>query len=95
VSQNLADGVREANERDLLQHYHRGLVGGGITGYPFGDLWQDYRVAVLLEWVYAVVIGGSLPMTTERSRALFAAMVRRSGEAIVGLDALELLPGRT
>jgi len=30
-------------------------------------------------------------MDTERSRALFAAMVERSGRAIVSLDALTLL----
>jgi len=92
VSQNLADGVRETSERELLEHYHRGLVGQGVNGYEFAQLWDDYRAAVLLEWAYAVIIGGSLPMVTNRSRLLFAAMVRRSGQAIVDLDALTLLP---
>jgi len=92
VSQNLADGVREASEHELLHHYHHGLVEHGVHGYTFGQLWDDYRVAVLLEWVYAVIIGGSLPMTTDRSRELFAAMVRRSGQAIIDLDALTLMP---
>jgi len=91
LSQNLADGVRESAERALVAHYHRRLVEHGVTGYDLETLWDDYRVAVLLEWVYPVIIGGSLPMETERSRALFAAMVARSGRAIVDLDALTLL----
>jgi hypothetical protein len=91
LSQNLADGVREAHERELVEHYHRALVGHGIDDYPLARLWDDYRVAVLLEWVYAAIIGGTLPMADERSRALFAAMVGRSGQAIVDLDALSLL----
>jgi len=91
LSQNLADGVRESGERDLVAYYHKRLVELGVQGYDLESLWADYRVAVLLEWVYPVIIGGSLPMDTERSRALFAAMVERSGRAIVSLDALTLL----
>lgn len=92
LSQNLADGVRENHERQLVEHYHASLSERGVVGYPLDRLWDDYRVAVLLEWVYAVIIGGSLAIGDDRSRALFAAMVRRSGAAIVDLDALELLP---
>jgi hypothetical protein len=91
LSQNLADGVRESGERDLVAHYHRRLVEHGVRGHDLDSLWEDYRVAVLLEWVYPVIIGGSLPMETERSAALFAAMVERSGRAIIDLDALALL----
>ena len=94
LSQNLAAGVREGAERDLVAHYHRRLLEHGVVGYDLDELWQDYRVAVLLEWVYPVIIGGSLPMRTERSRALFAAMVERAGRAIVDLDALSLLRPR-
>ncbi len=77
-----------------MAHYHRRLLEHGVVGYDLEELWQDYRVAVLLEWVYPVVIGGSLPMMTARSRALFAAMVERAGRAIVDLDALSLLRPR-
>jgi hypothetical protein len=92
LSQNLAAGVREAHERELVEHYAAGLVARGITDYPVERVWEDYRLAVLLEWVYAVIIGGSIAITDERSRELFATMVRRSGQAIVDLDALALLP---
>ncbi len=92
LSQNLDASVRGEHERYLVAYYHHGLVERGVRNYPLEAVWADYRLAVLLEWVYAVIIGGSLPITTERSRELFAAMVSRSGRAIVELDAMALLP---
>jgi hypothetical protein len=91
LSQNLDPGLRRGHERDLIGYYHQGLVARGVGDYPLEQVWADYRLAVLFEWVYAVVIGGSLPMSDDRSAALFAAMVQRSGAAIEDLDALELL----
>lgn len=91
LSQNLDVDVRREHERDLIAYYHEGVLARGIRDYPLDQLRDDYRLAVLFEWVYAVVIGGSLPMVDDRSAALFAAMVQRSGAAIADLGALDLL----
>lgn len=43
-----APEVRRAVERELVAGYHRQLVVEGVTGYPLEQLWDDYRLALLL-----------------------------------------------
>ena len=38
---------RHRHERESLQRYHDALVAGGVRGYSFDALWQDYRLSVL------------------------------------------------
>lgn len=38
---------RRRYERPLLERYHAGLLAGGVTGYPFSALWEDYRLSAL------------------------------------------------
>jgi hypothetical protein len=37
---------RRRYERESLQRYHDVLVSGGVPGYSFDALWQDYRLSV-------------------------------------------------
>lgn len=41
-------GVRQRFETPLLDRYHAALCACGVTGYPRGQLQEDYRLAVLL-----------------------------------------------
>ncbi len=41
-------GVRRAMERQVLEHYHAGLVQRGVANYSFEQLWDDYRLMVPL-----------------------------------------------
>jgi Ecdysteroid kinase-like family len=38
---------RRRYERPLLERYHATLVAGGVTGYTFSALWDDYRLSAL------------------------------------------------
>ncbi len=48
TSQNLTSELRRSCERGLLELYHRGLVEGGVSGYPLEQLYDDYRAGLLL-----------------------------------------------
>ena len=38
---------RRRHERDSLRRYHDALLAGGVRGYSFDALWEDYRLSVL------------------------------------------------
>jgi Ecdysteroid kinase-like family len=38
---------RRRHERESLQRYHDALLAGGVRGYSFDTLWEDYRLSVL------------------------------------------------
>jgi hypothetical protein len=40
--------VRRALERPVLRHYHECLIRQGITGYTWEQLWDDYRLCVMM-----------------------------------------------
>jgi hypothetical protein len=41
-------------EKPLLERYHRTLVGAGVAGYTWDDLWQDYRQSVILATLISI-----------------------------------------
>jgi hypothetical protein len=83
--------IRRANERDLINQWHAGLVANGVTGYSANDAWEDYRKAVLYVWVIAVVIAGTLDASNERGRAWISEMLARSVATMDDLDVASLL----
>ena len=85
----LAD--RRAHERDLVRLYHDTLVAGGVTDYPFGELWDDYRSTILFCLSYAMGVC-AVELANDRAWALAATMLERSIAAIIDLDADELAP---
>jgi hypothetical protein len=40
--------VRRALEMPVLRHYHEYLIQQGITGYAWEQLWDDYRLCVMM-----------------------------------------------
>jgi hypothetical protein len=85
-------GARRAVEEALVARYHDALVAAGIGGYPAARCWDDYRVGQLQGPLITVLGCMYAPgERTERSDAMFLAMIRRSCAAIVDLRSLELL----
>lgn len=83
VSQSLTPSERTRLERQLVELYLARLGDCGITGYSLEDAWEDYRTAVVLAFVYAVVAeGGGLDHDVARSRVLTQSMLDRSAAAI-------------
>jgi hypothetical protein len=82
VSQSLAPVERARVEGSLVELYLTRLAERGVTGYSADDAWRDYRDAVVLAFVYAVVAGGGLEHDAPRSHALTQSMLDRSAAAI-------------
>jgi tRNA A-37 threonylcarbamoyl transferase component Bud32 len=91
LTQNLDPELRRANERGLVAFYHSELVRHGVTGYSAEQCWDDYRLAALYLFVYALVISGTLDPSTDRGRAFMSALMSRSVRTIEDLDLFSLL----
>ncbi len=76
LGESLSIEDRRAHERDLLERYHDGLVAGGVTGYSFDDLYDDYRMSLVTQLTIPV-IGSSMDLG-QRARG---AALRRCGGA--------------
>jgi hypothetical protein len=92
LSQNLVTEDRRAHERDLVARYHAKLGEEGVTGYSREDCWEDYRLACLWLFEYAIVIGGTLDPANERGSAFMTGLIERSVATIMDLELLDLLP---
>lgn len=92
LSQNLVTESRRTHERNLVERYHTRLGEGGVTGYSLEQCWDDYRLAVLWLFEYAVVIGGALDPANDRGSAFMSGLIERSSTAIMDLGLLDLLP---
>ena len=78
---------RRRLERELVQHYHQGLLRHGIKGYTWDDCWHDYRLAILLRTLF-------MPMWFWSSGAptsLWAGCLERAVQAVEDLGCRELL----
>ena len=91
MSQSLTPEDRRAADEEVVRAYHQALVAGGVEGYSYEQVWEDYRLAILFCSVYPLN-AGALDLVNDRARALFEAMLDRSASAIADLDALELMP---
>lgn len=91
MSQSLTVADRRAHEQDLVRLYHDTLVAGGVTDYPFGELWDDYRRTILFCLSYAMGVC-AVELANDRAEALATVMLERSIAAIIDLDADELAP---
>lgn len=93
LSQSLRIDDRREHEEGLVRGYHDALLAGGVEDYPFDELWEDYRRAILFCFNYPMTAAGQLDISDERSLALVTSMMDRSVAAITDLDAIELRPG--
>lgn len=90
VTQNLRTGDRRAWEAGLVDTYLTRLAAQGVAGYARDEAWHDYRVALVLCLVYAVIACGGLDGGGARGRDVTRTMLERSASAVLdhGGDAL-------
>ena len=69
VSQNADLEDRRAHEREIIEHYHRGLADYCVEGYSLEQCWADYRLAILHLFLYVVLIAGTLDPSNYRGAA--------------------------
>lgn len=71
--------ARKELELPLLRIYHQRLVSKGITGYPFEDLWLDYRRCVVRNLTFPIILWArGLPVNAWRHRLDCALAAYRS-----------------
>jgi hypothetical protein len=89
---NISIEDRRAHELDLLRTYHTLLVENGVTGYPFAQCWNDYRLS-MFEGLYRMVraIGGD-DLRDEQEQAHRDNIWPRFCAALLDLNVVELLP---
>lgn len=92
LSQSVESAVRREEERRLIGEYHGLLAAAGVSDYSAEQCWQDYRLATLHSLEFIIVIAGTLAAEDERGKAWVGASLRRSCQAVVDLDLLELIP---
>jgi Phosphotransferase enzyme family len=87
---SLEPKVRSEAERDLVEHYHRSLLGYGVTGYDIDACWTDYRLGVV-QAPLLVALGTAFATSTERGDEMMLAMLSRGCQAIRDLGTLDLI----
>ncbi len=91
LAQNTQTEVRREHERELVEEYVAQLVQLGVSDYDLETAWRDYRLAVLYNWCYVIVVSGTLDTDNPHARAWMTQMVARNAQAIVDLDCFEFL----
>lgn len=87
---SLEPSVRAGIERDLVESYHRSLLGYGITDYDVETCWRDYRLGAV-QAPLLVALGTAFASTTDRGDDMMLAMLSRGCRTIRELKTLELI----
>jgi len=83
--------IRRQHEMRLIRAwYDRIAATNDLSGYPFDEAVDDYRVSALYMHVYTVIALGTLDFANERGLMLFNEWLRRRTMAIEELDCDEL-----
>jgi hypothetical protein len=91
LTQSVDVAVRRSDERRILAEY-ASMLRSVDSRYSDERCWQDYRLAALHCFEYAVVVASTLDPSNDRGRAWITAMMERSSAAIMDLELLALLP---
>ncbi|HEX2284895.1 MAG TPA: phosphotransferase [Mycobacterium sp.] len=89
---SLAPELRSVIEEDLVDRYHRALLGFGVTDYGADVCWRDYRLGVL-QAPLITTLGFAFAASTERGDEMVLTMLSRGCRAIRDLGTLELISG--
>jgi Phosphotransferase enzyme family len=87
---SLNSELRPAIERDLVDAYHRALLGHGVRGYDRETCWRDYRLGVIQALLISA-LGFAFATATERGDDMVLTMLGRGCQAIRDLGTVELL----
>ena len=91
LGQSSRTAVRREHERALLRRYLDGLAGHGIN-VGLDEAFEDYRRSVMYNWVYVVVVAGTLDTSNETAYNWMREMVRRQSAASADLGVFDLMP---
>jgi Ecdysteroid kinase-like family len=90
IATGLSTASRRADEKRIVEAYHRRLVALGVEGYGAEQCWEDYRHG-LFQGPLITVLGAFVAQPTARGDRMFTIMAERSATAIIDLDAMSLL----
>ncbi len=90
TSTSLDSQLRRTIEEDLVDEYHRALLGYGVTCYDRETCWRDYRLGVLQALLISA-LGFAFAASTDRGDDMVLTMLGRGCQAIRDLRTLELI----
>ena len=64
----------------------------GVDCPAFDEVWEDYRMATLYNWVYITVVAGTLDVSNAAAFAWISQSLARHSAAADDLEVLALLP---
>jgi hypothetical protein len=82
--------VRRAEEREIVEGYHRSLQIAGVRDYDWDRCWDDYRRGSFAGFAVTVV-ASVMVQQTPRGDEMFTAMARRHARHALDLGAEEFL----
>jgi aminoglycoside phosphotransferase (APT) family kinase protein len=88
---SLKPELRAAIEKDLVDEYHRALIGYGVTDYDRETCWGDYRLG-MPQALLISALGFAFAAATDRGDDMVLTMLSRGCRAIRDLDTLALIP---
>ncbi len=91
LGQSTKTRIRRTHEKRLLERYLRGLEADGTDTLRFDAVWEDYRRTILYNWLYVIVVAGTLDSSNERAYAWMSEMLQRQIAAMEDLQVLPLL----
>ena len=91
VSGSMPPDRRRACEARLIQRYHDVLLEGGVRGYPFEELLEDYRRSLVLALAIMTVGFATLERTNERAVLLWEGLLEGLIASITDNRSLMLL----
>jgi len=77
-------------ENDLVRGYHAALTAAGVTDYPWGQCWHDYRRGTWSGLIMAVAASMLVERTT-RGDQMFLTMADRHSRHALDLDAADVI----
>ena len=90
---SLKPELRASIEKDLVDEYHRALVGYGVSDYDRETCWQDYRLG-MTQTVLISALGFAFATATDRGDDMVLTMLSRGCRAIRELGSLDVVGER-
>ncbi|BBZ12945.1 phosphotransferase family protein [Mycobacterium branderi] len=87
---SLKPQLRAAIEADLVDKYHRALIGYGVTDYDRETCWRDYRLG-MPQALLISALGFAFATATDRGDEMVLTMLARGCQAIRDLGTLDLI----
>jgi hypothetical protein len=87
---SLQPDLRASIEHELVDEYHRALLGYGVTGYDRETCWRDYRLG-MLQALLISALGFAFASATDRGDDMVLTMLARGCQAIRELGTIDLV----